>query len=99
MRTECIAGVRDMRFQQLMPDVLQWLGIKRINKMLSMSNMKYDAIIDAGITIDKRIPIPDDMIPGDSNVEIDAKIHSGYFTTGSVKTEIELKQTHGTEWK
>ena len=99
LRTECIAGVRDMRFQQLMPDVLQWLGIKRINKMLSMSNMKYDAIIDAGITIDKRIPIPDDMIPGDSNVEIDAKIHSGYFTTGSVKTEIELKQTHGTEWK
>ncbi len=53
--------------------------------MLSMSNMKYDAIIDAGITVDKRIPILDDMIPGDSNVEIDAKIHSGYFTTGSVK--------------
>ncbi len=26
-RTECVAGVADMRFQQLMPDVLHWLGI------------------------------------------------------------------------
>ncbi|KAL6934274.1 putative GTP cyclohydrolase [Hanseniaspora opuntiae] len=98
LRTECIAGVRDMRFQQLMPDVLKWLGVERIHKMLSMSNMKYDAIIDAGITIDERIPIPDDMIPGDSNVEIDAKIHSGYFTTGSVKTKSELEKTQGKEW-
>ena len=26
-RTECVAGVSDMRFQELMPDVLHWLGI------------------------------------------------------------------------
>ena len=26
-RTECVAGVQDARFQQLMPDVLHWLGI------------------------------------------------------------------------
>ena len=26
-RTECVAGVQDMRFQELMPDVLHWLGI------------------------------------------------------------------------
>ena len=25
-RTECVAGVQDMRFQELMPDVLHWLG-------------------------------------------------------------------------
>lgn len=98
-RTECIAGVRDMRFQQLMPDVLKWLGVERIHKMLSMSNMKYDAIIEAGIKIEQRIPIPDEMIPGDSSVEIDAKIHSGYFTTGTVKTETELKKTTGKAWK
>jgi len=39
LRTETIAGVKDMRFQALMPDVLHWLGITRIDKMMSMSNM------------------------------------------------------------
>lgn len=36
-RTESIAGVKDMRFQALMPDILHWLGIKKIDRMLSMS--------------------------------------------------------------
>jgi GTP cyclohydrolase II len=43
-RTECVAGVQDMRFQELMPDVLHWLGIRKIHRLVSMSNMKYDAI-------------------------------------------------------
>lgn len=94
-RTECIAGVRDMRFQQLMPDILHWLGVTRIDRMLSMSNMKYDAIVDSGITIVERVPIPNDMIPADGQVEIDAKIQAGYFTTGHVFTEEELKNTKG----
>lgn len=36
-RTENIAGVKDMRFQALMPDILHWLGIQKIDRMLSMS--------------------------------------------------------------
>ena len=44
-RTECVAGVQDMRFQELMPDVLHWLGITKIDRFVSMSNMKYDAIV------------------------------------------------------
>jgi GTP cyclohydrolase II len=44
LRTENIAGVKDMRFQATMPDVLHWLGVTRIDRMISMSNMKYDAI-------------------------------------------------------
>ena len=39
-RTECVAGVQDMRFQELMPDVFHWLGIRRIDRWVSMSNMK-----------------------------------------------------------
>lgn len=77
-RTENIAGVKDMRFQALMPDILHWLGITKIDRMLSMSNMKHDAIVDQGIPIHERVPIPDEMIPEDSRVEIDAKIHAGY---------------------
>lgn len=97
-RTECIAGVRDMRFQQLMPDVLKWLGISKIDRMLSMSNMKHDAIVDQGIPIIERIPIPDELVPPDSRVEIDAKINSGYFTNGKVMDKSELKSVQGRTW-
>jgi GTP cyclohydrolase II len=98
-RTENIAGVKDMRFQALMPDILHWLGITKIDRMLSMSNMKHDAIVEQGIPILERVPIPDEMIPDDSRVEIDAKIHAGYFTTGKVMTMEELNNVHGRAWE
>ncbi|KAJ5455208.1 hypothetical protein N7475_010329 [Penicillium sp. IBT 31633x] len=88
-----------MRFQALMPDILHWLGITKIDRMLSMSNMKHDAIVDSGIKILERIPIPDEMIPSDSRVEIDAKIQSGYFTTGKQLTDQELAQVRGRGWE
>ncbi|SCU96885.1 LAFA_0G08636g1_1 [Lachancea sp. 'fantastica'] len=97
-RTECIAGVRDMRFQQLMPDILKWLGISKIDRMLSMSNMKHDAIVEQGIPILERVPIPDELVPPDSRVEIDAKINAGYFTNGKVMTQDELKSVQGRTW-
>jgi GTP cyclohydrolase II len=78
-RTECIAGVQDMRFQELMPDVLHWLGITRIQRFVSMSDMKCDALLRQGIAIDERVPLPDAMIPPDARVEIEAKIAAGYF--------------------
>lgn len=40
--------------------------------------MKYDAIVNQGIAIHERVPIPDELVPEDSRVEIDAKIHAGY---------------------
>jgi GTP cyclohydrolase II len=79
-RTECVAGVQDARFQQLMPDVLQWLGITRIDRLVSMSNMKHDALVSAGIEIGTRVPIPPELVPQDANVEIEAKKAAGYFT-------------------
>ncbi|KAF2490233.1 hypothetical protein BU16DRAFT_530773 [Lophium mytilinum] len=97
-RTENIAGVKDMRFQALMPDILHWLGITKIDRMLSMSNMKHDAIVEQGIPIHERVPIPDDMIPEDSRVEIDAKIFAGYFTTGKVMSMEELQNVKGRGW-
>ena len=47
-RTDCVAGVQDMRFQELMPDVLHWLGITRIDRFASMSDMKCDALAAPG---------------------------------------------------
>lgn len=94
-RTECVAGVQDMRFQELMPDVLHWLGITRIDRFISMSNMKHDAITRSGIEIMERVPIPDDLIPMDAKVEIEAKKAAGYYTEGEVLTETGLAEIKG----
>jgi GTP cyclohydrolase II len=94
-RTECVAGVQDMRFQDLMPDVFHWLGIKRIDRWVSMSNMKFDAMAQHGIQIVKRVPIPDGLIPPDASVEMDAKKAAGYFTDDSVKAAGDLAATKG----
>ncbi|HEY6981728.1 MAG TPA: GTP cyclohydrolase II [Reyranella sp.] len=79
-RTECVAGVQDMRFQELMPDVFHWLGIARIDRFASMSNMKANALREQGIAIVEQVPIPDELIPADALVEMDAKKAAGYFT-------------------
>ncbi|RCJ29148.1 hypothetical protein A6770_00735 [Nostoc minutum NIES-26] len=94
-RTECVAGVQDMRFQELMPDVLHWLGITRIDRMVSMSNMKYNAITESGIEIGERIPIPEGLIPQDARVEIEAKKAAGYYTTGDVLDADGLAEVKG----
>jgi len=94
-RTECVAGIQDMRFQELMSDVLHWLGITRIHRFVSMSNMKYDAIIKSGIQIDKRISIPDDLIPPDAQVEMDAKRAAGYYSPDRIIDINELSKTKG----
>jgi GTP cyclohydrolase II len=94
-RTECVAGVQDMRFQELMPDVLHWLGVTRIDRMVSMSNMKFNAVTQMGIEIVERIPIPEELIPQDAKVEIEAKKAAGYFTTGEVLDAISLSEVKG----
>lgn len=55
-----------MRFQALMPDVLHWLGITKIDRFLSMSHHKYEAIASTGIKVLERVPIPETLIPDDS---------------------------------
>ena len=95
LRTECVAGVQDMRFQELMPDVLHWLGIQKIHRLVSMSNDKFDAITGSGIHVGERVPIPDSLIPADAKVEMDAKIAAGYFTDGQVPNSAQLAQTKG----
>lgn len=94
-RTECVAGVQDARFQQLMPDVLHWLGITRIDRFISMSDMKYDAITGSGIAIGERVPIPEDLIPPDARVEIDAKKAHGYFSADPAPSAEDLAKTIG----
>ena len=92
-RTECVAGVQDMRFQEFMPDALHWMGIQKIDNFVSMSDMKYDAIAKSGIKIKNRIAIPDSLVPSEASVEMEAKKAAGYFTPK--KKSIDLKKVRG----
>ena len=94
-RTECVAGVEDMRFQELMPDILHWLGMKKIDNLVSMSDMKYKNIIKSGIQVVKRVSIPDELIPEDAKVEMEAKKAAGYSSDSPLLDENSLKKVQG----
>ena len=96
-RTECVAGVQDMRFQELMPDVFHWLGITRIDRWASMSNMKHGALTASGIQVVEQVAIPDELIPADARVEMDAKTAAGYFTPVAPPSAAELALAKGRE--
>jgi len=93
-RTECVAGVQDMRFQELIPDVLHWLGVTKIDRLASMSYRKRDAISTARIQDVQHVAIPDELIPADARVEMDAKKAAGYFTE-RIPDSAELKVAKG----
>jgi GTP cyclohydrolase II len=86
--TEAIAGIRDARFQTMMPDVLNWLGLRRIDWLCSMSNEKYEAITGAGILVMQRVDLPEDFVKDSMKVELDAKIASGYHSNSLDREKI-----------
>jgi GTP cyclohydrolase II len=86
--TEQIAGIRDARFQTMMPDVLNWMGLRRIDWLCSMSNEKYEAITGAGIQVMRRVDLPEDYIKESMKVELDAKIASGYHSDSLDRNEV-----------
>jgi len=94
-RTECVAGVQDMRFQELMPDVFHWLGVRRIDRWVSMSNMKHEALRAQGIDVVEQVAIPEGLVPGDAQVEIAAKQAAGYFAPEGAPTRARLRRTRG----
>jgi GTP cyclohydrolase II len=94
-RTECVAGVQDLRFQELMPDVLHWLGVRRIDRWVSMSNIKRSALEAQGIEIVEQMAIPERLVPLDASVEIEAKKAAGYFTSSGAANATELHNVKG----
>lgn len=96
-RTVHVAGIEDARCQALMADVLHWFGITKIDHLISMSNVKYDAITQSGIQVINRVPIPEYLIPKDAQVEIAAKVYAGYDggDVHSKKSKEELEKVQG----
>jgi GTP cyclohydrolase II len=97
--TKNVAGITDTRFQAMMPDALQWLGVTKIDRFISMSDMKYDAIVATGIKIVERVPIPPELVPKDAQVEIQAKVFVGYHggDTYAIPSADDLKDVKGRE--
>jgi GTP cyclohydrolase II len=54
--------------------------LRRIDRFVSMSDMKYDALVGQGIEVVERVALPDELIPADAHVEIAAKKAAGYFS-------------------
>ena len=42
--------------------------------------MKHDALTAQGVEIVERVAIPDELVPADAHVEIEAKKAAGYYT-------------------
>ena len=60
-----------------------------------MSDMKHDALAGQGIEIGERIDLPEELIPEDAKVEMEAKKAAGYFTSTDIKDEDGLRATKG----
>ena len=53
-----------------------------------MSDMKYDALVSQGIEIVERVAIPDELVPTDAHVEINAKRAAGYYSAEAAAAPI-----------
>src|SRR5260370_35901287 len=84
-----------MRVEELMPDVFHWLGIRRVDRWVSMSNMKHGALRAAGIEIVERLALPDRLVPPDAQVEIAAKKAAGDFTPSQVPSAAQPRRPKG----
>ena len=94
-RTECVAGVQDARFQQLMPDVLHWLGITPHRPFRVDVEHEIRRARRPGIEIVERVPIPAGLVPPDAQVEIEAKKAAGYYTPEARRRRDELQGVVG----
>jgi hypothetical protein len=57
--------------------------------------MKYEAVLKSGIEILERVKIPDNLIPPEAHVEIDAKRAAGYYSPDSIIDINELAKPKG----
>jgi len=60
--------------------------------------MKYEPLVRQGITVKERVAIPDELVPADARVEIDAKKAAGYWTPEPVASDVDLAAVKGRNW-
>ena len=60
-----------------------------------LSDMKHGALARGGIEVGERVAIPDELVPADARVEMDAKVAAGYFTPAATPDAKELARPKG----
>ncbi|RYY69115.1 hypothetical protein EON63_24045 [archaeon] len=58
------------------------------SRFISMSDMKYNAIVSTGIKIVERVAIPPELVPKDAQVEIMAKVQYVYDVCVWVRMQV-----------
>ena len=64
-----------------------------------LCDMKHDSLVNQGIEIIERFDIPDELIPEDAHVEMEAKKAAGYYTSKSPKAIEDLDSVVGRKIK
>lgn len=62
---------------------------------MSMSDMKYDAVVARGIAVVERVLVPAGFVPPDASVEIEAKKAADCCTLEGRPDEAALRETVG----
>ena len=57
------------------------LGTNEATSLSARLSTWHDAMVAQGIAIGERVPIPEDRIPPDASVEMEAKKAAGYYAT------------------
>jgi hypothetical protein len=55
------------------------LGIRRVDRWVSMSNLQSDALAATGSDVVRQVAVPNEMIPAHARTKIRAKRAAGYF--------------------
>ncbi|MDI1352194.1 MAG: hypothetical protein PSV35_05395, partial [bacterium] len=66
-----------------------------IHRIVYMSNMKFESLQKSGIEVVERVKIPDELIPQDARVEMDAKRAAGYYSPDGIVDINELALPKG----
>lgn len=73
-----ITNHSDIRNQDIAAEILYWAGVKVVKNFVSMSPHKTKALGDKNIIIENTGVNYQEIIPKESNIEIEAKILAGY---------------------
>ena len=60
-----------------------------------LTRYTYAGILAALLLGSMGVPIPEELVPADAKVEMEAKKAAGYFTTGKVASKEELTEVKG----
>ncbi|TSC59816.1 MAG: GTP cyclohydrolase II [Candidatus Peregrinibacteria bacterium Greene0416_62] len=87
-------GYRDLRFYEVMGDMLKYLGITHLDTIHSQSQFKARQLELQGIRIGNMVPLDPELIPPGAYVEYFGKQGSGHYGGNGCRESHEDSQLH-----